>query len=380
MQEPFTKRQQTPPRKQAPPEKQQTSEKMFFYTVLAGGIALLLLTVLAAVAFFTGQSTENRTLSGTTQPKTVGIVQFLGILEPSIQGFKDTMATQGYREGENITYLQQSANGNFAMLAEITQDYIDQNVDLIFADSPESGSIALQVTQETGRQDIPIVFVNATDPVRAGLIQDFRSSGNNTTGIAIDFVDLTARKLDFLQRIDPNIEKIAVVYNLVSDPTADAMLEELHRQAARLNLEVIQYDIENPPGPESTAESAELINNEMQPGDFDAYFHLAGPVVNFPDNQQLLMQIGQKFQVPSVYLQNFAPTDNWLFSYGHDLHGTGAQAAPMAHKIFNGTRPTDIPIEYQDEDLIVVNLRAANEIGVTLPASLLEIADVRIEE
>jgi putative ABC transport system substrate-binding protein len=155
------------------------------------------------------------------------------------------------------------------------------------------------------------------------------------------------------------------------------MLEELHRQAERLNLQVVQYDIKNPPGPDSTVEIAQLINS-MQTGDFDAYFHLAGPVVNFPDNQQLLMQIGERFNVPSAYLQNFASTDSWLFSYGHDLYGTGAQAAPMAHKIFSGVAPSNIPIEYQDKDLFVVNLRAASAIGVVIPASLLEIADIRI--
>src|SRR3989344_8489152 len=125
---------------------QQTfSHKILFYMTFGAAVILLAISVIALL-FVLMQQADQQNLSSVNEPKTVGIVQFLGILEPSIQGFKDTMVTYGYREGENITYLQNSANGNLEQLAQIAQGYINQNVDLIFAESPESGFMALQAT------------------------------------------------------------------------------------------------------------------------------------------------------------------------------------------------------------------------------------------
>ncbi len=289
------------------------------------------------------------------------------------------MSELGYKEGQDISYDPKQADGDKEKLKQFSEEFINQKVDLILADSPESGVAALQVATKSANPAIPIVFANATRPDKIGLIKSFKSSGNNTTGVAVDFASLTAKKLEFLKRINPKITKLGVISSKVSDPTADYNLEELRSQAPKFGMTLVEYQLKSPPGPSSTQEVQKLVDS-LKPGDFDAYFHPAGPVVNFPANRKILMSIGKKLKVPTVFTRDFDPNEeSWLLSYGHDFLETGKQVAVIVDKVLKGTKPADIPIEYHKKNRLIIDLRAASDIGITIPDSILAIADRKIK-
>ncbi|MBI2596346.1 ABC transporter substrate-binding protein [Candidatus Daviesbacteria bacterium] len=343
-------------------------------------IALVLVVVASAAGLWVlNGAPKTDQIKKPATVKRIGIVQYQKIFEPSIKGFKDGLAESGYKEGENVSYDVRLADGNKDKLKEGADYFLNQNVDLIFADSPESASSALNESTRSGKTNIPIVFTNGTNPDKVGIIKSFKSSGNNTTGVAVDFAAITTKKLEFLKRINPTIKKVGVVYGAVSDPTADFNMKVLREAATKFDINLVEYKLLKPPGPLSAQEAQKLVDS-LKPGDFDAYFHPAGPVVNFPDTKKVLMGIGKKLKVPTVFTRDFDPKEeSWLLSYGHDFFETGKQAAEIAAKVLGGTKPADIPIEYQKKIRLIVDLRAAKEIGVTIPESILAIADKRIE-
>lgn len=352
-------------------------EKGFSVIILI--IVLLAIAVISTIGLFFYNQPKTETPQTSSSMKKIGIVQYQKIFDPSVKGFKEGLAGFGYKEGENVSFEIRLADGIMDKLKENADYLLNQNVDLIFADSPESALTTLNESTQSGKTKIPIVFTNGTNPDKVGIIKSFKSSGNNTTGIAVDFATITTKKIEFLKLINPQIKKVGVVYGVVSDPTADFNLKVLRETAPKFGITLVEYKLLKPPGPASAQEAKKLVNS-LKPGDFDAYFHPAGPVVNFPETRITLMGIGKKLKVPTVFTREFNPQEeSWLLSYGHDFYETGKQAAEVAAKVLKGTKPADIPIEYQRKVRLIIDLRAAKEIGITIPASILSIADKKME-
>ncbi|OGG63738.1 hypothetical protein A3D66_03175 [Candidatus Kaiserbacteria bacterium RIFCSPHIGHO2_02_FULL_50_9] len=309
---------------------------------------------------------------------TVGVIEYLDVMAPTYTGFKEKMAKLGYTEGKNISYEYRQANGSFDALDQASREFIGKNVDIIFATALEAALSAKKETEAAGRTDIPVVFANANNPDELGLIASFKSSGNNLTGVATDFSNVTAKKLEFLRQINPAIKKIGVFDAKITDPAGQFMLAELKKQAARLGMEVVLFPLVSPPTEASTAEMAKVIA-EMKPGAMDAYFHLPGPLLNIPPNIPFNLQVQNKLKVPGVYLVPQMVEAGGVMSYQHSFSRVGAQAALYADKILRGAKPSELPIEYQDKNDLVVNPKAAQSIGLDLPQSLIGIADQVIQ-
>jgi len=313
-------------------------------------------------------------------PKRIGVIGYYPIMDATFEGFKDGMAELGWVEGDDVVYFYEKS-GDFAEIHEIAKGFIAKDVDLLFALVLSPAVITQEEVEAAGRTDIPIVFTNTNDPDKIGLIENFKSSGNNVTGVATDFSHVTAKKLEFLQRIDPSVKKIGVFTASFSEQAADyrLMLEILREEAPRFGMSLVEYHIESPPGPASLAE-IETVIGKIKPGDFDAFFQLPGPISNIPPNLKLFVDLSKRLQVPSIFLAPQQVTvDGGLFTYGHTMYDVGVQAAPYADKVLKGTNPSDIPIEFQKKNNLVINLQTANEIGISIPQSLLQIADEIVE-
>ena len=137
----------------------------------------------------------------------IGIIRYLKIYDPIVDGFKEGMAQAGYKEGINVVYHRYDVDkvGDVNVAAK---ELIQKNIDLIFAVTTVAGVGALKETELAKRTDIPIVFTQGNLAQRAGLVKSFESSGNNATGVAIDFVGLTAKKLELLKTIKPGVKKL----------------------------------------------------------------------------------------------------------------------------------------------------------------------------
>ena len=128
-------------------------------------------------------------------PQKVGIIRRLTILDPVVAGFKNGMKKLGYIEGKNIVYdIQRATEGQADKLRQIAQDYVQQDVDLIYAVDGVTARIALNETERTGKTYIPIVFAYAENPLETALAISFRSSGNNVTGVAVNLRGVTEKK------------------------------------------------------------------------------------------------------------------------------------------------------------------------------------------
>jgi len=260
-------------------------------------------------------------------------------------------------------------------MPELAQGLIDQNVDLIVAITNVAATGAKVATEKAGRTDIPIVFAHANKPDATGLINSFKSSGNNLTGVAIDFTEVTAKKLEFLRQIDPSIKRVGA-FDLVHQNTGGkSVFSELKKVAPTFGMDLVLYKVENEPGPKATAEISGIAA-KVKPGDIDAYFHIPGPsdAVTL-DNIRLVIEMTNRLQIPAVYNLGTQVEIGGLFSYAYDLPLMGKQTAVFADKVLKGQSPIDIPVEFPNKNSLVINAKTAKEIGLTIPESLLLIAN-----
>lgn len=305
----------------------------------------------------------------------IGIIRYLKIYDPEVDGFKGEMEKMGYKEGVNVTYYRFDVD-KVADVNVAAKELIQKNVDLIFAVTTVAAKGTLDETVSANRTDIPIVFAQGNLAVRAGLVKSLQSSGNNATGVAVDFVQLTAKKLEFLKMVNPNIKKLGYFDAAHSDPAATFNLEELKIQAPKFGITLVPYLHKNPVGPAATEELKNILKN-IKPGEIDAYFHLPGPIMGFP-NQPTIIEGLNRLKIPGVWLELPTVGIGGLFAYSQDLADLGRQAAFIAGRVLKGTRPADIPVELPRKYFLVVNLKTAREIGITLPQSFLDLASVKI--
>ncbi|OGG47775.1 hypothetical protein A3D66_00630 [Candidatus Kaiserbacteria bacterium RIFCSPHIGHO2_02_FULL_50_9] len=336
--------------------------------------AAILIVALGVIGWFYLPSTKT---PAPPAPKTVGILQYLQVTGAMADGFKKKMAELGYVEGQNVTYIFE----RFDVPAEGTataQKLLGQKVDMIYAITSVAGRGALAATKEAG-VNTPIVYAHANSPVSDGLAASFRSSGNNATGVAVNIPEVTAKKLEFLKQINPNIKKVLTFDAVFSDPAQVTGLAELDTQAPKFGITVVKYKIQGSPGPAGNAEIQKYMQ-ALKPGDFDAFLQPAGPVAGDFGGFKILLVEVTRLKLPAVYLNIPFVKAGGLFSYGHDTFGVGEQAAVMADKVLKGTKPSDIPIEFAAANELDLNLKAAAEIGITFPDTMLSTAKVKVTQ
>lgn len=340
---------------------------------------------LLPIAILTGVLAVVLIVTGVRSPKkpekiyTVGILRYIPQVDVVEKGFYQGMEKLGYKEGKNIKYIITPYGESPAKMQGLAQGLIDQNVDLIVAITSVAADGAKKAAESSGRTDIPVVFSHSNQPDKQGHIKSFQSSGNNLTGVAINYEEVTEKKLEFLRQIGPAIKRVGTLDAAFTDPAGKLILDALQKGAPRFGMEVVKYKVANNVGPKATEEIAAIADG-IKPGDIDAFFHLAGPVSNPPANAQLIINMTKRLQIPSVYLVDTQVDLGGLFSYAHDQISMGEQTAVFVNKILRGgQRPTDIPVEFPNKNSLVINAKTAREIGITVPQSLLLIADKIIQ-
>ena len=307
-------------------------------------------------------------------PKKIGVLQWVTVVDPSFEGFKKAMSDLGYMEGRDVVYEYQNANADPKKAAELARNFVDQGVDLMYAMTFPGAKPALDATIAAGRQDIPIVFAHASNPVEGGIIESYRSSGNNLTGVAADIAGLTPKKLEILKRINPKLTKVGVF--VVPDdktPSRGLTMVSLRENARQFGITLVEYPIRSVPSPEFAAE-VQRVADSINPGDVEAMFHPPG-VIDSRETQQIDAELGNRLGIPVTFVTPQTLALGGLFVYSHDFFAVGEQAAVFADKIFQGARPADIPIEVPQKNVLTVSTRNAQQLGIIIPPDLLEIAE-----
>jgi ABC-type uncharacterized transport system substrate-binding protein len=302
------------------------------------------------------------------QPK-IPRVGFMGnstaALEANLVGsFRDGLRELGYEEGRNIVIEYRWADGKYERFPTLIAELIVAKVNVIVTAGTPA---ALAVKKAT--TTVPLVMVAVGDPVGTGLVPSLARPGGNLTGLSSIAPDLEGKRLDILREVVPTLSHVAMFFNSLN-PFHVASMRQAHAAAQAMGIKLQEHDIRKS---EDLDGAFGAIRKERP----DALLILADRV--FLHNRQHMMDFTEEQRLPNVNAYKELVEAGGLMSYGPSYEDMHKRAAIYVDKIIKGAKPADLPIEQPSKFTFVVNLKAAKALGVTIPPSLLTLADEVIE-
>jgi putative ABC transport system substrate-binding protein len=307
-------------------------------------------------------------LATRAQPATLPTVGFLGPLTQSAQSdwtaaFVQRMRELGWIEGQTVAIEYRWAEGRSKRFAEIAAEFVRLKVNVIVT----AGTLAAAAVKQA-TAGIPIVFAAAGDPVGTGLVASLARPGGNVTGLSIQQNDTAGKRLELLRDLVPNLRRLAILAN-VDNPAPMLEVEDVQAAARTLGLEVILLKIRRA---EDIAPAIEALK-----GRADALYVATDPLVS--TNRIQINTLALDARLPTVHGGGEYVEAGGLMSYGADIPDLFRRAAEMVDKILRGAKPSDIPVEQPTKFDLVINLKTAEALGLTVPPALLVAADKVIE-
>src|SRR5882757_2233625 len=284
---------------------------------------------------------------------------------PLLAAFRQGLSETGYVEGQNVAIEYCWAEGHYDRLPALAADLVGRKVDLIMASSPPSALAAKSATST-----IPIVFRHGGDPVGDGLVASLARPGGNLTGVSqLGDAGLTAKRLELLSELVPRAGVIALLVNPNSS-TAERVIQEV-QQAARakgVQLHVLKASSET----EIDAAFASLI--ELHAG---ALVVSADPFLS--SRREQFVALASRHAVPSIYAWREFAVSGGLISYGASLISAFRLLGTYAGEVLKGANPAEMPVQQATKFELVINIKTAKSLGLTVPPPLLVQADDVIE-
>lgn len=273
------------------------------------------------------------------------------------------LRAMGYAPGRDLVVDVRYAEGRFDRLSELARDLVRRRMDVIVAIGA-SAARAVRAATST----IPIVLYGNIDPVAAGLVKSLAKPEGNITGVLIAPAGtLAAKKLEILKEAVPGATRIAVL--VPADPGIKLQVQETRQAAATLGVKLTVTEVQ---GGEYERAFAALAAERPE-----ALF--VGAHTFFVRDRKRIIALAAKYRLPAMYEWPMHVEDGGLMSYGSSLVGTTRRAAEHVDRLFKGARPGDLPIEQPAEFQLVINLKTARGLGLSLPPSLVARADRVIE-
>jgi putative tryptophan/tyrosine transport system substrate-binding protein len=298
------------------------------------------------------------------QPKKIqriGLLTWAGPPAPSSPTpFNEGLRKLGYVEGQNIAIEPRYANGQMNRLPELAVDLVRQSPDVIVAQSYPAALAAKQATST-----IPIVIMGAGDPVATGLVASFARPGGNITGVSALETELSGKRLELLKEAFPKLARLALLWN-AADFGMTLKFRELERAAQALRVTVQASAVREPKDFEAVF--AELISKRPE-----ALFVITDPLTVL--NRKQVVELAAKHRLPAMYENSPYVDDGGLMAYGPNQSETLERALHHVDKILKGTKPSDLPIEQPTKFEFIVNLKTAQQLGLTIPPDVLARAD-----
>jgi len=301
--------------------------------------------------------------------QTMPRVGFMGnstaALEANLVGaFRDGLRELGYEEGRNIAIEYRWADGKYERFPTIVAELVASKVDVIVtAGTP--GALAVKKATTT----VPLVMVAVGDPVGTGLVPSLARPGGNLTGLSSVAPDLEGKRLELLREIVPSVSRIAVFINSVNPFHATSM-RQAQSAGKTLGVKVQQYDIRK----SEDLDGAFAAIRKERP---DALLILADRV--FLHNRERIVDFTEEQRLPNVSAYKEVVEAGGLMSYGPSYEDMHKRAAIYVNKILKGAKPGNLPIEQPTKFTLVVNLKAAKALGISMPPAVLSRADDVIE-
>ena len=303
------------------------------------------------------------------QQKAMPVIGSLSTASPGTVGpiwaaFSQGLREAGYAEGQNVTIEYRWAKGRYDRLPALAADLVGRKVDVIVTGGGATSALSAKAATST----IPITFVSA-DPVGDGLVASLSRPGGNLTGVSLLAVELLPKGLELLSELVPQAKLIALLVN-PNNPNAEHVIVD-GQEAARakgVRLTILKA------GAESEIEAAFATLVQLHAGALVVH---ADPY--FTTRRDQLVSLAARHAVPTIYYFRDFAAFGGLISYGSSLSGAFHQVGSYVGKILKGERPADLPVQQPTKFELVINLKTAKALGLTVPQSILARADEVIE-
>ena len=278
---------------------------------------------------------------------------------------RDGLLKLGWTEGRNIRFEQHRSGTDPAAISRVAREIVDTRPEVILTDSTPPTAAVLRETHT-----IPVVFVQVVDPVGSGFVASFPHPGGNATGLNAFPPTLTSKWLELLMEIVPRTARVMCLFNPPTAPYAQRFLEPLKGAASSIGVEVAASPVHDP------GEVETVIAGFAREPDGGL---LVLPSTFITVHRDLIIAQAERYRLPAIYPFRYFVENGGLISYGDVPSDAYRQAATYIDQILRGAKPADLPVEQPTKIELVINLRTAKALGITVPASLLVRADEVIE-
>jgi ABC-type uncharacterized transport system substrate-binding protein len=298
------------------------------------------------------------------QQPTMPVIGFLGSTSraanaPFVAAFREGLKENGYVDGQNVAIEFRWAEGRNDQLSALAADLVSHQVAAIFAGGPPAARAAKSETTI-----IPVVFTSGDDPVKIGLVSSLNRPGGNVTGVSILFGEVQAKRLELLRDLIPTVRVVGLLF----DP--DAAREEVETAAGQLGLQV--YAV-----PAQTEEELDAAFTSFAHHRVDAV--LVGTTPRFFSWRLRIITLAARASLPAFYESRGFVADGGLMSYGANVAHAYRQAGIYVARILKGDKPGDLPVVQPTKFDLVINLKTAKALGLTVPLIMQMTADEVIE-
>ena len=325
--------------------------------------AKLFLLVLWAMLVVTCPSTEAQ------QQKKLARLGYVSATERSTdvsraEAIRTGLRELGYVEGRNIAIEYRYAEGDRGRYAGLLAELVRLNLDLIIV----AGGDPLIRAASDATKSIPVIMTGGgADPVEAGLIKSLARPGGNVTGITNVSTELGGKRLELLKEIVPKLARIAVLYDPVLPASLVDVNETLPIAARPMRLTVLPWELR---AEEDVEKTFTKLNKKERP---DGLYVLGGALMRA--NRDRITHLALTSRLPSTYFQKEPVDAGGLMHYGVDMEASYRRVAFYVDRILKGAKPADLPIEQPTKFELIINLKAAKQIGLTIPANVLARGD-----
>jgi putative tryptophan/tyrosine transport system substrate-binding protein len=294
----------------------------------------------------------------------VGILFIGGRDQPHLEAFKQGLRERGYTEGKNIVLEYRYAEGKVDRLPSLAAELVQLKVDVIVTTSGNSARAATEATKT-----IPIVLTTGADPVKTGLAESLAKPGGNVTGFSIIEEDLSGKRVEILKETFPKMTRVAYLWNPVAvayPASGNLSYDQVQKATKAVGVQLLSYKV-------SSLAEIEKAFADMPKVRPDALLVLQSPLMTL--NSKKIVELALKQRLAGMYPTRQFAEEGGLMAYGPLIGDLYRRAAIYIDKILKGAKPAELPVEQPMKFEFIINLKAAKQIGLTIPPNVLVRAD-----
>ena len=290
----------------------------------------------------------------------IGAIHQGGSIKAIVDGLRDGLKQSGLEDGKQFVLDVRDAKGDLKAVEEAARNFEREKVNLIYAVTTSVTTAVKNVTSQ-----VPIVFAVGSDPVASGFVQSYGKPGGRLTGVQYSSVDLTGKRLELLKEMLPKLSRVITIYNPKNRIAVEAAA--LGRQVGK------QFGVQLIERHAASVEELRERVGALKAKEAGAYLYIADAMLT--SQAQLVIDAATTKKLPTMFSEQSLVAMGGLASYGQNYHESGRLSAKYVQKVMTGANPGDLRVEVVDRFELVINLKTAKQIGVTVPPNLLARAE-----